>query len=245
MRAMSQVKNSLKQKFRGSRLPWTIYILTFIASVASLIPFLKNNITKAGWDNDILAVIANRIIYKKSFITRYNERRVKFGLPDNGRSRSEIFNTMLEEGLLIAEAERRGYGDDAAGRFELERIQIQELLEAYHQRFISDGMAVSEDELRRVFVRFNTKIKARHLYAASFKKDDSLYRALQTGKSFEELASENFQDPELHETGGSVGYFSIDEMDPSFEDAALSLNLGEISKPVRTAQGYSIIQVQD
>jgi parvulin-like peptidyl-prolyl isomerase len=83
------------------------------------------------------------------------------------------------------------------------------------------------------------------LYAPSIRQADSLYAALQNGKPFETLARESFQDPQLRETGGSVGYFSIDEMDPSFEDAALELDPGQISKPVRTAQGFSIIQVQD
>jgi parvulin-like peptidyl-prolyl isomerase len=65
------------------------------------------------------------------------------------------------------------------------------------------------------------------------------------GKSFEELAEGSFKDDRLRESGGSLGYFTVDEMDPSFEEAALALNLGQISKPIRTAQGYSIIQVQD
>ena len=63
--------------------------------------------------------------------------------------------------------------------------------------------------------------------------------------SFEELAEENFKDPQLRDTGGALGYFTVDEMDPAFEDAAFALDIGQISKPIRTAQGYSIIQVQD
>ncbi|MGH7492987.1 MAG: peptidylprolyl isomerase [bacterium] len=206
---------------------------------------MKYNPTKNGGDHGLLAVIAHRAIREENFIVRYKTLRTRTDIPDNAQSRRGIFNTMLEEELLIVEAEARGYDNDAYGRFQIERIQTQVLLEAYHQRFISGGMPVSEDELRQVFIRFNTKIKARHLYAPSFRQADSLYTALQNGKSFEELARENFQDPQLRDTGGSVGYFSVDEMDPSFEDAALTLSLGEISKPVRTAQGYSIIQVQD
>src|SRR5690606_39944691 len=34
-------------------------------------------------------------------------------------------------------------------------------------------------------------------------------------------------------------------MDPDFEDAAFGLAVGAVSRPVRTAQGYSIIQVTD
>lgn len=240
------MKNGLNKKSRGSKRLWAICILIMIVVAAlSLGLFLKSNVTPDRRDHELLAVIANRVIRQQDFIARYSALRAKADLPDNGQSRREIFDTMLEEELLIAEAEARGYEKDAYGRFQIERIQLQALLDTFHRRFISDGMAVSEDELRQVFIRFNTKVKARHLYAPSCRQADSLYAALQNGKSFEELANENFQDQQLRDTGGSVGYFSVDEMDPSFEDAAFSLDSGQISKPVRTAQGYSIIQVQE
>jgi parvulin-like peptidyl-prolyl isomerase len=152
---------------------------------------------------------------------------------------------MLEEELLIAEAENRGYDQDAEGRFQRERIQIQELLDAFHRRFIADEIAVRDDELRQLYIRLNTKIKARHLYAPTRWQADSLYAELLKGKSFEELAAASFKDVRLRDGGGSLGYFTVDETDPFFEEAAFTLNLGQISKPIRTAQGYSIIQVQD
>ncbi|NUO80596.1 peptidylprolyl isomerase [candidate division KSB1 bacterium] len=196
-------------------------------------------------EDQLLAVIENRVINKEDFIAVYKQLKAKTDLPDNGQSRKEIFNTILEEELLIAEAEARGYDKDSHGSLQSERIQIQELLDAFHRKFILNAIVVSEDELRTLFVRFNTKIKARHLYAHNFKQADSLYTELHGGRTFEELAEKGFQDPQLRNAHGSVGWFSVDEMDPFFEDVAFTLGLGQISKPIRTAQGYSIIQVQD
>jgi parvulin-like peptidyl-prolyl isomerase len=104
---------------------------------------------------------------------------------------------------------------------------------------------VSENELRQLFIRLHTKIKARHLYAPTRRQADSLYAELRSGKSFEELAKQSFAAPQLRDTGGSLGYFSVDETDPFFEETAFALDIGQISKPIRTAQGYSIIQLQD
>jgi parvulin-like peptidyl-prolyl isomerase len=59
------------------------------------------------------------------------------------------------------------------------------------------------------------------------------------------LAAEVFTDPKLSSSGGSLGSFSFDEMDPAFEDAAYTLDVGEVSHPVRTAHGYSIIRLDD
>ena len=64
---------------------------------------------------------------------------------------------------------------------------------------------------------------------------DSLHRLLE-GESFQALAGEVFNDPELQASGGLLPPFTFDEMDPDFEDAAFTLLIGEISEPVRTPQ---------
>jgi len=65
------------------------------------------------------------------------------------------------------------------------------------------------------------------------------------GVDFNNLAAQIFTDSTLKNNGGFLGYFSWGDMDPSFEDAAFSMEVGEISKPVKTEYGYSIIKVDD
>jgi parvulin-like peptidyl-prolyl isomerase len=59
------------------------------------------------------------------------------------------------------------------------------------------------------------------------------------------LAKQVFTDSVLKNNGGYLGYFTWGDMDPSFEDAAYSLKIGEISAPVKTEYGYSIIKLED
>jgi parvulin-like peptidyl-prolyl isomerase len=66
---------------------------------------------------------------------------------------------------------------------------------------------------------------------------------MQNGASFETLAKRTFKDPVLQNSGGQLGAFTVDEMEPAFEEAAFALKVGEISPPVRTLDGYSIIRV--
>lgn len=196
-------------------------------------------------DSGALAVIGKRTIGKDYFIKRYQDFQRQTGATDNGLARKSVLNNLIAEELLIREARRRGYDDDAIGRLEHERIKIQELLNAYHRKFIGNQVTTTEEELRRLFINLNIKLKARHLYAPTRQGADSLYQILQSGGTFEELAKTCFQDPVLRESGGLLGYFSVDEMDPAFEEAAYALRLGEISLPVRTNDGYSIIRVED
>lgn len=194
-----------------------------------------------------IAVIGSRVITNADFAERLRDfkRRVGSGVQDTGQLRRELLNNYVNEEILITEAITRGFEHDSIGQFEKKRIQVQEKLNAYYRDVIYPQLAVTDDELLRFYARLNTKIKARHLYAPTYAAADSLYQRLQQGATFEELAQEVFQHPQLQASGGSLGYFTVDEMDPNFEEAAFSMRVGEVSTPIRTASGYSIIQVED
>lgn len=74
-------------------------------------------------------------------------------------------------------------------------------------------------------------------------RTDSLYTAIKSGSSFEELARTFSQDNTTNLTGGNIGYFGINQFESSFEDAAFAIAAdGEISKPVETSIGWHIIK---
>lgn len=198
-------------------------------------------------NEETLAVIGDRAITTDDFVERYADfrKRTGGGVHDTYQARSQVLATMIDEEILIREAERLELGEDHAGRLQRQRIEIQQCLNAFAREFIARDVTVSDDELRELFVRLNTKIKARHLYAPTQAAADSLYASLQEGASFEQLAREVFQDPRLRASGGSLGYFTVDEMEPNFEEAAFGLSSGEVSQPVKTREGYSIIRVED
>ena len=61
-------------------------------------------------------------------------------------------------------------------------------------------------------------------------------------ETFAELAKNYSDDATTKENGGSLGYFSADEMEQSFEDAAKALEVGKYTAtPVKTSYGYHII----
>ena len=197
--------------------------------------------------DDTLALIGDRSIKKEDFVRRYNDfrRRTGDGVPDTYEARKQILRLFVDEEVLVNEAEHEGIGQDAAGRLERQRIEIQQLLNLFNRSVVAPTVKVSEAEVKALFVRLNTRLKAHHLYAASKEEAQVMYASLQSGMSFEELAKKTFKDKRLKNSGGLLGYFSVDEMEPSFENVAYSLDIGEISKPVKTSDGYSIIRVDD
>ena len=196
---------------------------------------------------DVLAVVGPRRITVADFVERYRYFRSKTGegVPDTYEARRKVLAAYVDEQALLLEAERRGYPNDPEGRHERARIEIQELLNLFTREAIAANVRVSEDELKRLFVRLNTRLKARHLYAPTKAEADSLYARLRRGATFEELARSVFRDPRLRDSGGLLGTFSVDEMEPEFEEAAYRLRVGEVSQPVRTRDGWSIIRVDD
>ncbi len=64
-------------------------------------------------------------------------------------------------------------------------------------------------------------------------------------KDFAELAAEISDDKFTAAKGGDLGLFNVGVMEKAFEDVASSLQLNEISEPVKSAFGYHLIKVTE
>ncbi len=68
---------------------------------------------------------------------------------------------------------------------------------------------------------------------------------LAAGEDFALVAREVSQDPGSAPQGGDLGLFAKGVMDPAFEEAAFTLEVGQLSEPVRSQFGYHLIQVTE
>ncbi len=80
--------------------------------------------------------------------------------------------------------------------------------------------------------------------ADALKKIEEIQKELKEGGDFAALAKEHSECPSSA-NGGDLGYFGRGQMVPSFEEAAFSLNPGEISDIVKTQFGYHLIKAGD
>lgn len=88
------------------------------------------------------------------------------------------------------------------------------------------------------------QVEARHILVEDEALANDLYKQLQDGADFAELAKEHSTDGSAAQ-GGNLGFFSPGEMVPEFNDKAFSLEVGEISEPVQTEHGFHLIEVLD
>ncbi len=87
-------------------------------------------------------------------------------------------------------------------------------------------------------------VHARHILVDTEQEAQMLEKRLENGISFEYLAQKYSKCPS-GKNGGDLGYFRRGQMVKEFEDAAFSMEPGEISPPVQTQFGWHLIKVID
>lgn len=196
-------------------------------------------------DSNLVAEVGKYKITETDFIIRYSDFLLSTGINDNMAVRQSTLNNMIYETLLENYDDNKKIFNDPEFKNELEWAKKQTILSFLKDREIYAKISVTEDELREAFLRVNQKVSARHLFARTEDEAYKLYNLVKNGVSFEVLAEKVFTDSVLKHNGGYLGYFTWGDMDPDFEDAAYSMNPGDISIPVKTKYGYSIIYVED
>jgi parvulin-like peptidyl-prolyl isomerase len=193
----------------------------------------------------VVATVADRAISENAFRMRYVDYLLKTGMQDNPRLRQSMLENLVTSELIIKAAEVKGIKQTPAYKAQEYEAMRKMSVELYVAKVLNPQIRISDADLADMFIRMNTTLRARHLYAPTKAKAEALYARVKRGETFEKLAKEVFTDTTLARTGGDLGAFSFDEMDPNFEDAAYKLKVNEISAPVRTAQGFSIIQLTE
>ena len=86
------------------------------------------------------------------------------------------------------------------------------------------------------------KFHVAHILVSARHEAEDILRNLKDGKSFEELARRHSTCSSAA-NGGDLGDISAGKADPDFEEAALDLKVGDISRaPVRTRFGFHLIK---
>ena len=217
---------------------------------------------KAPKGGPVLAEVAGTAITVEDF---ENELR---SLPEHTRKRMNTgeekkkhLDKMIEEILLLDEAQKRGLDRDEEIQTKVERYRRRLITEKLYQEVAKEKAQVGEEEIQEYFQahkeRFVQKerIRVRQILIllppnagpekeveAKKKAEEVLLRA-KAGEDFAELAKEVSEGPAASR-GGDLGYFSRGRMVPAFEEAAFDLkNDGDVSNVVRTKFGYHIIQL--
>ncbi len=119
----------------------------------------------------------------------------------------------------------------------------QEEIKIYYETNIDDFVVQKEVKARHILIGVSPDADPGKIEQARKKAEEILAKAKQ-GEDFASLA-EKYSDGPTAKKGGDLGYFPRGRMVREFEDAAFSLQAGEISSLVRTRFGFHVIKVED
>jgi len=89
------------------------------------------------------------------------------------------------------------------------------------------------------------EIKASHILVKTEGEALDILNQIKNGKNFADLAKSRSTCPS-GKSGGDLGFFKKGQMVKEFENAAFSMEKGQVTqKPVKTKFGYHIIKVTD
>ena len=184
-------------------------------------------------------------------LQQYGENRIK----------ETILNRMIETELLYRDLKEKKYdeNDDVIRRWEEIKSDVE--MTYFVNEYIRHEASIPEKELKKAYekriTQFQTpeRVKASHILiqVGDRHTDEEALSLITTvkkkinakGSNFGDLAREYSEGPSASQ-GGDLGWFSRGQMVKPFEEAAFSLNKGEISsEPVKTQFGYHLIRVTD
>jgi len=200
-----------------------------------------------------LLSIGNSGVYGDEFLHMLSKNR-EFKSSESKISEEEFQENLelfINYKLKVKEAETLGL--DKTEEFEREFEVFKDDLT---QPFLIKN-SLQEGELMKAYNRMKEVVKASHIllqFPPNASQADTisvlrmalkLKEEAENGADFNELAFQHSDDPSAKDNKGNLGYFTALQMVSSFEDAAYSMQVGQISDPILTNFGYHIIRLED
>ncbi|HOK39510.1 MAG TPA: peptidylprolyl isomerase [bacterium] len=152
--------------------------------------------------------------------------------------------------VKVTEEEVKKYYESAFSKIKIAQILIKP------ENFIKEEIAIDYYNLNKNLFVKPDKIKVRHLLIAKEDvendtpgsvesiKINNIKRMIMNGYDFGLLIEEFSESPDAKK-GGIIDYFTKDDVEEKFSNAAFTLKKFEISDIVKTSKGYHIIQMLD
>lgn len=201
-------------------------------------------------DEKVLAVVNDKKITDLNveiFLRNLGQQRAQQFDSEDGRK--QILQEIIQQELLYADAIENHYDEDDEFLDRLDKTE-EEMLKQYAMFKLLSQVEITEQELSDYYKDNKTNffrqeaIRASHILVDSEDTANTILEEINNGTAFENAAMKYSSCPSKQQ-GGDLGFFTQGRMVKEFEDAAFSMQEGEISKPVKTQFGYHIIRVTD
>jgi len=196
--------------------------------------------------NPTLAVVGKHEIKFDEFYKNYGNWRLTFAsAQDEFNQKKDLLDSLVVTQILVDAA----YEKNIDKLEELSRIVLANrnrfLLDALYSEKIMKDSDPSEAEVKKFYKNLEFQVRASHILVDNLDTANMLVDRLKKGENFEKLAYDYSIDPTAKRNRGDLGYFLWGALVDEFQEAAFSMQPGEISAPIKTRFGYHVIKVVD
>lgn len=201
-------------------------------------------------NTNILAVVGNREIKKSDVETLLNtlnpQTAAQFRSEEGTKN---LVRELINQELFYLDAIDKGMDKEEAYLAELEKAKIG-ILKQYALNKLFCDITITEKEAHNFFntnkdhFGGDASVKASHILVDTKEEAFEIKCEIADGLTFEEAAQKHSKCPSSAQ-GGDLGFFSRGMMVPEFEDVSFSMNIGDVSEPVKTQFGYHLIKLVD
>lgn len=190
----------------------------------------ESNVDQKELDKQIVnQLIENKIVNNEAIKMKY-----KVSDEEIDKAMSQIFES--NEGQEKVEK-------TLSELYNLTLKQFKELIATQLIRDKISNQAIEKVTVRHILIRVDENVPEDKVNEAKAKVEN-ISEEIRGGLSFEEAAKKYSEDVGSNELGGSLEPFGREEMVKSFEEAAFSAPINEVTKPIRTSFGFHLIKVE-
>ncbi len=188
-------------------------------------------------ENKILAKVDGREIKESdlSYLMKNLGQNAAYFQGIDGRKK--LIDELVMHELMYSDALEKSLENDEEFIAVMDNMK-KSLLQQYSLRKMFNEITVTEK-----FVT-DEMVNASHILVDSEEKANEILEDITDGLSFEDAAAQYSSCPSK-QAGGALGQFGRGQMVKEFEDAVFSMQVGEISEPIKTQFGYHIIKLTD
>lgn len=199
-------------------------------------------------NNKLLAEVNGKKIYRNDVISFMQniEGGQRF---QNEEGIKVLTDEMVNQEIVLADAYKNKLDEEEEFKNELSLVK-DNMLKNYAMHKIFESVNPTDDELKKYYeenkevITPNKTYTASHILVDDEAKAEGIYKEIEEGLDFKEAAKKYSKDPSAA-SGGSLGTFPKGVMVKEFQDGLDGLEIGEISKPVKSQFGYHLIKLED
>jgi peptidyl-prolyl cis-trans isomerase SurA len=194
-------------------------------------------------------LIEDKLLYQKAVELDYYTRaepkvasQIQTILKDNNfKDEEDLEKNLLKQGMTLREfredIQKQISVLELKNEFIGSRITIlKPEIEKYYKDHIADYTSSEEVTLSEIIIPVEGGVKA-----AEDRAND-IYRRLQKGEAFQDLASQYSKGPTANK-GGPIGTYQVDKLTPEMAKAIAGYKEGDATKPQRMKEGYAIFRI--